>query len=48
LSLVAIIFCLGAVLGAIFALVWLTAATEPECARDTERAVGDRQLGRIP
>ena len=39
LSLVAITFCVGAALGAIFALVWngLTAATEPEWARDTER-----------
>ena len=38
-SLVAITFCAGAVLGAIFALVWnwLTAAGEPEWARDSKR-----------
>ncbi|HEY6048966.1 MAG TPA: hypothetical protein VIV07_07970 [Sphingomicrobium sp.] len=38
-SLVAITFCVGALLGAIFALVWnwLTLASEPEWARDTEK-----------
>jgi hypothetical protein len=37
-SLVAITFCVGALLGAIFAVVWnwLTAAGEPEWARDTK------------
>lgn len=39
-SLVAITFCAGALLGAIFALVWnwFTSAGEPEWARDTNRA----------
>lgn len=38
LSLIAITFCLGALMGAIFAVVWnwLTAATEPEWARETK------------
>ena len=37
-SLVAITFCVGALFGAIFAVVWnwLTAAGEPEWARDTK------------
>ena len=37
-SLVAISFCFGALLGAIFAVVWnrLTVASEPEWARDTK------------
>ena len=39
-SLVAITFCVGALLGAIFAVVWnwLTAAGEPEWARDTKHS----------
>jgi hypothetical protein len=39
ISLVAITFCAGAVLGAIFALVWnwLSAAGAPEWAHDTKR-----------
>lgn len=38
-SLVAITFCVGALLGAIFAIVWnwLTFASEPEWARDTKQ-----------
>lgn len=38
LSLIAITFCLGALMGAIFAVVWnwLTAATEREWARETK------------
>jgi hypothetical protein len=39
-ALVATTFCIGALLGAIFAIVWnwLTFADEPEWARDTKRA----------
>lgn len=38
-SLVVLTFCVGALLGAIFALVWnwLTNASEPEWARDTNQ-----------